>query len=539
MPGSEEFQPIDFTPEDEVVSTPEGPKKGDTITEYVDGEALGDWEYLSKRPNGNVIVAQLDPSTGATKFRAVPPLRFREWQYKPPTDEDVSSEPNTDTQGREAGDSAEHVDEERSVPEGLGELLMGATVDPIQPVQEGQGGSVDDDADADDAPDDDADAAPDDDADADDAPDDDADADDAPDDDADADDAPDDDADADADDADGDTETRPPDIPEDVWESATKQGLTLEFLRMAERNAHASRILRDKYKVQWGKQLPASAVRDSLDHYASPEQIKAIEESRGIKITMEYIEFAKRNPHAADYLRAIGLDIQLPGAAHKDPVMDLVEEGRKRDDEIAGIAKEIEGLSNLPFGEFSGSVRARLRRPGVLRINLPLIKKVPLEKTPFLGPAIAKRVLAMKISKNEITLRKEAIAELEGLQKLGVRDQHQQARLGELTSMIESLKASEHTDGNLNLGLPRYPGYVEYLKRRDEMVKSQRRKLGLLARRKLRGPGRVSARRDLAELIYKSEKAQEALDKLEIDPEDLYVHQPFKAKNKAYQATLK
>jgi len=329
-------------------------------------------------------------------------------------------------------------------------------------------------------------------------------------------------------------------IPTEIVAEAARHGYGAEHLELATRNPAAAERLR-RLGVDWEGAAPTPDRVPEPGREIPETEIRSVETLHGLEITPQYLRFARRHPHAADFLRSLGLDIGVEGSIPYDPVLDLMRNGRNRDQEIIDIARQIEIASEQSPVQSSGPISERLERPGRLRIPLPAGNAVPLERIPLLGPGLANRLLALRVSRRIITRREEAIAELQRLQSSGVRREAEQADMETLPAMIAELESHRHTDGRLNLGLPRYHTYLDYIRNLDASIKSERRDVGRIDRHKLRGPGRNSTRRDLAEKIYKSHHAVEALRDLRIDPDNLYsqtVHSNFKTAQKNFQDTL-
>lgn len=328
-------------------------------------------------------------------------------------------------------------------------------------------------------------------------------------------------------------------VPPEVVAEAARHGYGAEYLEMATHNPAVAERLR-RLGIEWAGMAPPPDHVPELGREIPEAEIRAIETLHNLEITPQYQRFARRHPHAADFLRSLGLDIGVEGSTPYDPVLDFMRNGRNRDQEIIDIARQIELASERPPTQSSGPISGRLDRPGRLRLPLPVIEAIP-GVIPLLGPAIANRVLALRVSRRIITRREEAIAELERLRSLGVRGEADEADMAAMPAIIAELESHRHTDGRLNLGLPRYRTYLDYIKNLDASIKSERRKVGRIDRHSLRGPGRASTRRDLAEKIYKSHHAVEALRDLRIDPDILYsqtTHANFKRSQKNFLDTL-
>lgn len=329
-------------------------------------------------------------------------------------------------------------------------------------------------------------------------------------------------------------------IPPEVVAEAARHGYGAEHLEVATRNPSAAERFR-RLGIDWEGAAPSPESVPELGREIPEAEIRAVESLHDLAITPEYLRFARRHPHAADFLRSLGLDIGVEGNTPYDPVFDFMRNGRNRDQEIQAIAHDIEAASERSARHRAGPIAHYLERPGRLRIPLPIINSIPFERTPIFGPRIANRILALQVSRRIISRREEAIAELQRLQSLGARNETDQADMEALPAIINELESHRHTDGRLGLGLPRYYTLLDYINNIDASVKAERRKLGRIDRHKLRGPGRTSARRDLAEKIYKSHHAVEALRDLRLDPDILYsqtTHADFKRAQKDFQDTL-
>ncbi len=313
-------------------------------------------------------------------------------------------------------------------------------------------------------------------------------------------------------------------IPPEILARAAEHRVTEEFLRHAQENPHAADILRRNYGINWGAEHPPGeeeAVRAGRE--VTLDELREIEELHDVKINPEYLEYARRNPHAADYLRTLGLDIGVPGLEVSDPVLEVSQKGRQKAIDVKEIIRRMEADP--------AELRRSVRRPGELPARLHL--------APIIGRLIGKRVLSWRVVQKERSDRRELPLRHREFAELGVRDEAQQKEFENIQHRINELNNLGHKEGLLGIGLPKYRSYLDYIDRHDEEVRSQRRKLHRFDRHQLRGPDKSSARRDLAELIHRSQEAQKAFDDRKIMPDSTYRHAPFKDKNRAYQESIR